>query len=71
MGVIVGEYGAYAKPAFSGTEPYVRDWACYVTGAIRSNGLVSMWWDVGALVDRRTGAQMDPELVQAIVGTPR
>jgi len=71
VGVIVGEYGAYAKPGFPGTEPYIRDWARYVTGAIRGNGLVPMWWDVGALVDRRTGARKDPELIQAIVGTSR
>ncbi|MFL6627063.1 MAG: glycoside hydrolase family 5 protein [Vitreoscilla sp.] len=71
VGVIVGEYGAYAKPGYPGSEPYIRDWARYVTGAIRSNGLVPMWWDVGALVDRRTGARKDPELIQAIVGTSR
>jgi len=71
VGVIVGEYGAYAKPAFPGSEPYVRDWARYVTGAIRSNGLVPMWWDTGALVDRRTGARKDPELIDAIVGATR
>lgn len=68
VGVIVGEYGAYAKPGFPDAEAYVRDWARYVTGAIRRNGLVPMWWDIGALVDRRTGAQKDPELVKAIVG---
>jgi endoglucanase len=71
VGVIVGEYGAYAKPEFPGSAPYIRDWARYVTGAIRRNGLVPMWWDTGALVDRRTGAQKDPELIQAIVGASR
>jgi len=71
VGVIVGEYGAYAKPGFPGAAPYVRDWARYVTGAIRSNGLVPMWWDTGALVDRRTGARKDPELIDAIVGASR
>ena len=71
VGVIVGEYGAYAKPGFPGTEPYVRDWARYVTGAIRRNGLVPMWWDTGALVDRRTGATRDAGLVEALVGVSR
>jgi len=71
VGVIVGEYGAYAKPGFPGAEAYVRDWARYVTGAIRGNGLVPMWWDTGALVDRRTGAVKDPQLVEAIVGAAR
>jgi len=71
VGVIVGEYGAYAKAGFPDSEPYIRDWARYVTGAIRSNGLVPMWWDVGALVDRRSGAQKDPELIKAIVDASR
>ena len=70
IGVIVGEYGAYAKAGFPGSQPYVRDWARYVTGAIRRNGLVPLWWDTGSLVDRRTGALKDPELVEAIVGAP-
>ena len=71
VGVIVGEYGAYAKPGFPGSAPYIRDWARYVSDAIRRNGLVPMWWDTGALIDRRTGAQKDPELIQAIVGASR
>jgi len=71
VGVIVGEYGAYPKPGFPGSAPFVEDWARYVTHAIRVNGLVPMWWDVGALVDRTTGTQKDPQLIRAIVEAAR
>ena len=71
IGVIVGEYGAYAKPKFPGTEPYVQDWARYVTHSIASNGLVPMWWDTGALIDRKTGAQRDPAMIRSIVDSAR
>ena len=71
VGVIVGEYGAYAKPDHPGARSYVDDWARYVTHAIASNGLVPMWWDTGALIDRATGAPKQPELIKAIVDAAR
>lgn len=71
VGVIVGEYGAYAKPKFPGAQSYVNDWARYVTHSISSNGLVPMWWDTGALIDRVTGAQKQPELIKTIVDAAR
>jgi endoglucanase len=71
VGVIVGEYGAYAKPKIPGAQSYVDDWARYVTHSISSNGLVPMWWDTGALIDRVTGAQKQPELIKAIVDAAR
>lgn len=71
VGVIVGEYGAYAKPKFPGAQSYVDDWARYVTHSISSNALVPMWWDTGALIDRVTGAQKQPELIKTIVDAAR
>lgn len=69
--VIVGEYGAYPKRAFPGMTPYVNHWIRQVTTAMRRHGLVPMWWDTGALFDRRTGAQKDPQTVRLIVESGR
>jgi aryl-phospho-beta-D-glucosidase BglC (GH1 family) len=66
-GVIIGEYGAYVKPAYPGMTEYRKDWARYVTGSIVRHGLVPMWWDTGELIDRATGAQKKPDVVSTIV----
>jgi aryl-phospho-beta-D-glucosidase BglC (GH1 family) len=66
-GVIIGEYGAYVKPAYPGMAEYRKDWARYVTGSIVRHGLVPMWWDTGELIDRTTGAQKKPDVVSTIV----
>jgi endoglucanase len=67
VGVIVGEYGAYAKPQYPGTAPFRRHWAQYVTRSMVQHGLVPMWWDTGELIDRVTGAQKLPAMVRTIV----
>ena len=66
-GVIIGEYGAYVKPAYPGMAEYRKDWASYVTGSIARHGLVPMWWDTGELIDRATGGQKKPDVVSTIV----
>jgi endoglucanase len=65
--VILGEYGAYAKPAYPGMQPFVDYWAQVVTHSAKQHGLVPMWWDTGALIDRTTGAQKMPGLISTIV----
>jgi len=69
--VLVGEYGAYPKQQFPGMKPYVDYWIRHVTGSMRKHGLVPMWWDTGALIDRSTGAQKLPDVIRAIVESGR
>jgi endoglucanase len=69
--VLVGEYGAYPKQQFPGMKPYVDYWIRHVTGSMRKHGLVPMWWDTGALIDRSTGAQKEPDVIRAIVESGR
>jgi endoglucanase len=71
VAVIVGEYGAYVKPKYPGMAEYRKVWAKYVTHSIVQNGLVPMWWDTGALIDRVTGAQKQPDLIKTIVDAAR
>jgi endoglucanase len=66
--VILGEYGAYAKPGRPGMQRFVDHWAQVVTQSAARHGLVPMWWDTGALFDRHTGAQKMPALIGKIVG---
>jgi len=66
--VILGEYGAYAKPAYPGMQTFVDYWAQAVTRSAAQHGLVPMWWDTGALIDRNTGAQKMPDLLGKIIG---
>lgn len=69
--VIVGEYGAYTKPAFPGMRPYVHHWIREVGTAMRKHGLVPMWWDTGALFNRRTGEPKDRQTIRIIVESGR
>ena len=69
--VLVGEYGAYPKQQFPGMKPYVDYWIRHVTGSMRKHGLVPIWWDTGALIDRSTGAQKLPDVIRAIVESGR
>jgi endoglucanase len=66
--VIMGEYGAYAKPAYPGMQTYVDYWAQVVTHSAVQHGIVPMWWDTGGLIDRSTGAQKMPATINKIVG---
>jgi endoglucanase len=69
--VLVGEYGAYAKPLYPGMKTYVDHWIRQVTGTMRKHGLVPMWWDTGGLIDRQTGDLKEPAMTRLIVESGR
>jgi len=66
--VIMGEFGAYPKSAGPGVgnEAYTNYWAQYNTYASANRGIVPMWWDTGAIIDRNTGALKDPGLLNSL-----
>jgi hypothetical protein len=67
VAVILGEYGVYQKPNYPGMGTYVNYWAQYVTHSSHSHGLVPMWWDTGAVIDRVTGAVRQPDVLDSIL----
>jgi endoglucanase len=69
--VLVGEYGAYAKPQFPGMKAFVNYWIQQVTGSMRKHGIVPIWWDTGGLIDRSTAEQREPEMIRLIVESAR
>lgn len=69
--VIVGEYGAYLKPAYPGMAPYRKAWATYVTRSMSQRGLVPMWWDTGEMIDRVTGAHKLPDMLEVLVNNAK
>jgi endoglucanase len=69
--VLMGEYGAYAKPQFPGMKTFVNYWIQQVTGSMRKHGIVPIWWDTGGLIDRNTGEQKEPDMIRLIVESAR
>ncbi len=74
LGVILGEYGAIARPNVEEHQEYRRYYLEYVTQAAIDHGLVPFYWDNGddgnngfALFDRETGEVLYPDLLNAIV----
>jgi endoglucanase len=67
--VIMGEYGAATKSSGSGKgiKTYVNYWDGYVTYAAIKHGVVPMYWDIGELIDRNTGATKDTGVLTAII----
>ena len=72
--VILGEFGAISRTEFPGAEDYRIRWTRYVARSASTHGAVPIYWDPGStgnhssgLFDRRTGAQVHPALVRAIV----
>ena len=65
--VIMGEYGAYNKPAYPGMDQYRLYWIKYVTHSAYTHGVVPMYWDTGDFFDRTTGAQKDPTAVNTLI----
>jgi endoglucanase len=65
--VIMGEYGAYDKPAYPGMDKYRIYWIKYVTHSAYSHGVVPMYWDTGDFFDRNTGAQKDPTAISTLI----
>ena len=75
IGVILGEYGVISRVNVADHEIYRRYWNEYITASALEHGLVPVYWDNGwagnfgfALFDRHNGAQIEPELIQAILG---
>lgn len=68
--VIMGEYGAYPKPAHP-VDTYTNAWAKYVTHSAFTHGVVPMWWDTGGTFDRTTGAQKTPTLISTLVSAAK
>ncbi|WP_284615051.1 glycoside hydrolase family 5 protein [Aquabacterium humicola] len=71
VAVLVGEYGAYVKPAYPGMAPYRKAWAQSITRAIVRHDLVPVWWDTGELIDRHTAQPKVPDVLAAIVDAAR
>ncbi len=65
--VIMGEYGAYNKSAYPGMSTYTQYWDKYVTHSAVQHGVVPIYWDTGGLIDRNTGAQLDPTTISTII----
>jgi endoglucanase len=66
--VIMGEFGSYPKGSGpgAGIETYTNYWAQYNTYAAVTRGIVPMWWDTGAIIDRNSGAARDAGLLNAL-----
>ena len=71
VAVLIGEYGAYAKPKYPGMSTYVRYWNETITRSIVKHGGVPVYWDTGGLFDRANGAPKDPDLIAAIVNAAK
>jgi endoglucanase len=78
VGVILGEYGAIARPDIKGHNVFRTYWTGYITESAIKHQLVPVYWDNGyagvngtGIFNRRTGAQVDPDIVNAIVKTLR
>ena len=74
VGVILGEYGVVSRTNVADHETYRNYWNEYITKSAYTHGLVPVYWDNGfggnggmALFDRASGAQLYPNLIQAIV----
>lgn len=74
IGVILGEYGVVSRTHVGHHEAYRVYWNEYITKSAYNHGLVPIYWDNGyganggfALFDRASGAQLYPNLIQAIV----
>lgn len=74
IAVILGEYGVISRTNVSGHETYRVYWNKYITESAVNHGLVPFYWDNGytgnggmSLFDRNTGAQLHPNIIQAII----
>lgn len=72
--VLVGEYGAISRLDSPDHGAYREAYFRYVTKSMRDRGLIPFYWDNGfagdhgfALFDRKTGDQLYPDLIKAIV----
>lgn len=73
--VILGEFSAIRRTEHSGGEAYRLAWDQYIARSAWRHGLVPVYWDAGAatenhstgLFNRRSGRQVYPDLIGAIV----
>jgi len=73
--IILGEFGAIRRTEYPGAEAYRLAWDRAIARSAWARGLVPVYWDAGAatenhsmgLFDRKTGAQVYPELIRALV----
>lgn len=77
VGVILGEFGAIARPQ-AGAETFRLAWNRHIARSAWTHGLVPVYWDNGVnavggfgLFDRRSGAPTQPALIRAIVDAVR
>jgi endoglucanase len=77
--VILGEFGAIRRSDQPGAEAYRLAWDRVIARSAWAHGMVPVYWDAGAatenhsmgLFDRRTGAQVYPEIVKVLVDAVR
>jgi len=73
--VVLGEFGVIRRGEYAESERYRQAWNGYIARSARAHGIVPVYWDNGyssadhsmGLFDRKTGAQVFPELIKAIV----
>jgi endoglucanase len=75
IGVVIGEYGAMARPNLSGAalsiyNTYRKYYMQYVTRSMERHRLVPMYWE-GGLFDRTTGAHLTRDIINAIIDTSK
>ncbi|WP_341937817.1 cellulase family glycosylhydrolase [Marinimicrobium sp. C2-29] len=75
IGVILGEYGVISRDNVEGHDVYRRYWNEYITESAIEHDLVPVYWDNGyagnggfALFDRYNGSEIEPELIDILVG---
>lgn len=77
--VVLGEFGAMRRSEHPGSDATVLAWDRYVAHSAWTHGAVPVYWDAGmpdenhsmGLFDRRTGRQVHPEVVRALVDAVR
>ncbi|GAA0564078.1 glycoside hydrolase family 5 protein [Rhizomicrobium electricum] len=68
--VVLGEFGAPIHKQARDLKLSLASrahWMEYVTRQARANGLLPFLWDIGDLIDRRTGAVKDPQGLEALL----
>lgn len=76
LGLILGEFGAFARRNVAEHEAYRHDWHRHVTQTALAQKLVPFYWDNGdvndlgfALFNRHTAAQIEPTLIKIVTDT--
>lgn len=75
IGVILGEYGVISRDNVEGHDQFRNYWNEYITESAIEHDLVPVYWDNGyagdggfAIFDRYNGSQIEPELIDILVG---